>query len=188
MSTYDKAHFDRLYEADIDPWHFRKSAYEAEKYRATIDAFPQPRFSKCLELGCSIGVLTKLLAARCDAIVAIDTSARALEEAKKICAGLNVDFRQAYLPEGEIGEGYDLVVASEVLYYLDAPSLGALATRLAGLVKPGATCIGVHWTGPTDYPLSGDHATQLFQMESDLARVSHATTDQYRLDVWTFPL
>lgn len=188
MSPYDKAHFDRLYAADIDPWQFRESQYEAEKYRATIEAFPKPRYGKCLELGCSIGVLTRMLAQRCDAVVAIDTSARALQEAAKVCAGFDIDFRQAYLPEGDLGDGYDLVVASEVLYYLDSPRLGELAMRLKAAVNPGATCIGVHWIGATDYPLSGDHATQLFQMEADLVRVSHSTTAQYRLDVWTFPI
>jgi hypothetical protein len=132
-------------------------------------------------------VLTGQLAQRCDATIAIDTSARALEEASKVCAGLNVDFRRAYLPEGDLGDGFDLVVASEVLYYLDEPSLLTLAARLGGVVKPGATCIAVHWTGPTDYPLSGDRATELFQREAGLRRVDHTRTPKYRLDVWTFP-
>ena len=71
MSTYtDPAHFDRLYGADPDPWKFATSDYERDKYAATLAALPDRRFTRCYEVGCSIGVLTRQLAPRCDAILA----------------------------------------------------------------------------------------------------------------------
>jgi len=186
MSTYDQRHFEALYDGEIDPWRFRESEYEARKYRATIEALPSQRFSKCLELGCSIGVLTRMLADCCDAIVAVDTSAKALSEARNACFHLPVDFRRAHLPEGDFGEGFDLVVASEVLYYLDPPALTRLARRLSRVVQPGAVCVAVHWTGETDYPMTADAAVQLFEREAALERVEQRITEHYRLDVWGF--
>ncbi|MFC7609312.1 SAM-dependent methyltransferase [Teichococcus aestuarii] len=60
------AYFEALYAADPDPWRFRDSAYEAGKYAATLAALERPRYGRVLEVGCSIGVLTKQLAGRCD--------------------------------------------------------------------------------------------------------------------------
>ncbi|MDQ6647012.1 MAG: class I SAM-dependent methyltransferase [Pseudomonadota bacterium] len=187
MSNYDHAHFERLYGKEIDPWQFRTSAYEAEKYRVTMEWLPAKRFSKCLELGCSIGVLTRALATRCDKVVAVDTSARALEEAAKACAGLPVEFRQAHLPEGYLGQGFDLVVVSEVLYFLESSALGTLGKRLQAAAEPGALCIGVHWTGLTDYPLSADEASDVFSQAATLSPVRQSSTQTYRIDLWRFP-
>jgi SAM-dependent methyltransferase len=187
MSKYDHLHFERLYEEEIDPWRFRDSDYEADKYQKTIDALPPGTFSLCLELGCSIGVLTRLLAEKCDRIIAIDTSEKAIREAEKACAGLRVDFRQAHLPKGRLGQGMDLVVASEVLYYLEPDALSELAKRLSEAVKPSAVCIGVHWTGSTDYPLGADEACELFATQANLTSLDRLDMANYRLDVWQFP-
>lgn len=187
MSTFDQTHFDNLYAADIDPWRFRNSTYEAEKYRATLQALPSESFCRCLELGCSIGVLTRLLAERCESIVAVDTSEKALAEARKVCHAMPVNFVQAHLPDGDFGDGFDLVIASEVLYYLEPAALRQLARKLVDVVKPGACCVAVHWTGETDYPMTADDAVILFEQEASLRRVSQQNTASYRLDVWSFP-
>ena len=60
--TLPPEYFEEKYRADIDPWQFRTSNYEHEKYVATISALGQSRYISALEIGCSIGVLTELLA------------------------------------------------------------------------------------------------------------------------------
>lgn len=187
MPTYDGHFFERLYETQDDPWHFRDSAYEREKYQATVSSLPTRRYRQCLELGCSIGELTRLLAEKCDAIVALDISQTALAQAKETCEGLSVDFRRAALPEGDLGHDHDLVVASEILYYLDSDQLKTLAARLSNKVRPHAVCVTVHWTGATDYPLSGDAATCQFAQYAALEDIAHQRYRHYRLDVWQFP-
>src|SRR6202012_6037379 len=72
------SYFDEKYRADIDPWGFRTSIYEQQKYRATIAALRKPSYANALEVGCSIGVMTSLLAARCDHLTAVDSSSFAL--------------------------------------------------------------------------------------------------------------
>ena len=65
-ASHDAEHFRRLYARSADPWAFRTSAYEKEKYRQTIAALGERRFRSGFEPGCSIGVLTRMLAERCD--------------------------------------------------------------------------------------------------------------------------
>jgi hypothetical protein len=73
--TLEPAYFDNVYAADSDPWKFASSAYERDKYAATLAAFPKPRYASAFEIGCSIGVLTSALAPRCDALLAVDAAA-----------------------------------------------------------------------------------------------------------------
>ena len=97
------SYFDRLYDADPDPWGFASRAYERAKYDATLAALPRPTFSAALEVGCSIGVLTKRLAERCDSLLATDVAETALAQARNRCAGLpHVDIRRMRIPEVRI--------------------------------------------------------------------------------------
>ena len=75
--------FDDLYSKDPDPWDFETSPYEAAKYAATIKALEGRRYTRALEIGCSIGVLTTALAAHVDELLAIDVSAAALDAARR---------------------------------------------------------------------------------------------------------
>ncbi len=71
-------YFEQLYVRDPDPWRFATSGYERDKYAATLAALPNRRFASGFEVGCSIGVLTRQLAERCDALLAADGSPTAL--------------------------------------------------------------------------------------------------------------
>ena len=150
------AYFQALYRDDADPWDYAGSAYEAGKYDATLDALPLARYRRAVELGCSIGVLTRRLAARADALLALDVSPDALAEAARRCADLgHVAFERRALPDEAPDGPFDLAVLSEVGYYLSAPDLDRLADRLADTVEPGGHLVLVHWTGATDYPPHG---------------------------------
>ncbi len=157
------SYFDALYAADPDPWQFETSAYERAKYRATLDALGQRRYGAALEVGCSIGVLTESLASRCDWLLAIDASARALDRARARCGGLpGVRFAERVLPAGWPHGCYDLIVLSEVLYYWDRADLDRVAGLVGRDIAAGGEVVLVHWTGDTDYPLSGDEAVERF--------------------------
>src|SRR6202046_5054927 len=92
-------YFDALYAADPDPWKFAASPYERDKYTLTLEAMPKARYRSALEVGCSIGVLTKSLASRCDALVAIDAAQTPLIEARRRCADLpRVRFAHMFVP------------------------------------------------------------------------------------------
>ena len=161
--TLGPEYFDALYTADPDPWKFAASPYEQAKYTLTLNAMPKPRYRSALEVGCSIGVLTRLLASRCDAVLAIDATPTPLVESRRRCADLTgVRFEQMFVPEQWPDGVFDLILLSEVVYYLNREDVARLAAKVTRSLAPGGSVILVHWTGPTDYPLSADEATALF--------------------------
>ena len=98
--TLRPEYFDAIYTTDPDPWKFAASPYERGKYTLTLNAMPKSRYRSALEVGCSIGVLTRLLASRCDAVVAIDAAEAPLVEARRRCADLpGVRFEQMFVPD-----------------------------------------------------------------------------------------
>jgi trans-aconitate methyltransferase len=158
--------FDRLYAADPDPWRYETSPYERDKYAATLGALPDALIGAALELACSIGVMTRQLAERCDSLLALDGAEAALATARRRCADLpQVSFRHARLPAGlppSPGGGWDLVVASELLYFLSPADILLLASSLCGASAPTGSILLVNWTGDTDTPCTGEQAASLF--------------------------
>jgi predicted TPR repeat methyltransferase len=181
------AHFERLYAADPDPWNFTGSDYERDKYAATLAALPRAVYPRALEIGCSIGVLTAALAPRCESLLAIDVADTALAAARRRCATLPwVGFRRAQAPQDWPSEGpFDLILLSEVLYYFGPADLDRMAGRVAGSLALGGDVLLVHWTGDTNYPLSGDAASSRFiAAVASIAAVAHeARAPRYRLDL-----
>lgn len=178
-------YFETLYRTDPDPWRFRTSDYERGKYAATLEALTRPRYARALEVGCSIGVFTAQLAQRCDAVLAIDGSATALEAARAACSDLpHVRFEQRIVPDGFPAGSFDLIVLSEVLYYLHAADLERVAAQAAEALEPGGDLILCHWLGETDYPLTGREATERFVGATLRPPLSHAVLRDgaYRLD------
>jgi hypothetical protein len=66
------------------------------------------------------------------------------------------------LPEEWPDGAFELILLSEVIYYLSRDDVGRLAARVTNSLAKGGSVILVHWTGSTDYPLSGDEAAALF--------------------------
>jgi cyclopropane fatty-acyl-phospholipid synthase-like methyltransferase len=184
--TLRPEYFDALYTADPDPWKFAASPYERGKYEITLNAMPKPRYRSALEVGCSIGVLTRSLASRCDAVVAIDAAQTPLAEARRRCADLpGVRFEQMFVPEQWPDGVFELILLSEVVYYLSREDVARLASRVTRSLSSGGSVILVHWTGPTNYPLSGDEAAALFIERVGLVCVVKRGDRyrQFRLDV-----
>lgn len=180
------SYFDALYARERDPWRFETSDYEELKYRATLDALPRPRYRRALEIGCSIGVLTEQLAQRCDDLIALEPAERALDVARARCRHLpHVSFECASAPQAWVAGGFDLIVLSEVIYYLDRSDTLRLAERVTHSIEPAGEIELVHWTGATDYPLSGDEASEQFiaAMAAKARLMLQQRTDHYRLDV-----
>ncbi len=184
--TLPARYFVDLYASNPDPWRFTSSDYERQKYAATLQALPRGRYARAFEIGCSIGVFTRELVARCADLVALDIAPSAIEAARERCADRpQIDFVVGAVPEVWPEGRFDLIVLSEVLYFLDRGDLARLVRQVQRSLVPGGDCVLVHWTGETDYPLSGDEAVEGFIAgASPFCRpLLQRRTDQYRLDV-----
>ena len=129
--TLRPEYFDTLYTADRDPWKFAASPYERDKYEITLDAMPKPRYRSALEVGCSIGVLTDRLLR---AAIAWSRSTPLRPRFSRRGAGVPICRASASstclcLISGR--RRLELILLSEVVYYLSRDDVGRLAARSA---------------------------------------------------------
>ncbi|MBV9357334.1 MAG: methyltransferase domain-containing protein [Chloroflexi bacterium] len=184
------AYFDHLYQEYADPWSFATSEYESAKYDATLAALPRARYQSALEIGCSIGVLTGRLAARCLKLLAVDISEIALGRARQRCASMvNVRFEQLAVPDVFPDEAFDLIVLSEVGYYWSRADLDRARDLIVGHLESGGHALLVHWTPPVaDYPLTGDEVHRSFLRAADndsgIRHIFGRVEPTYRLDLF----
>jgi SAM-dependent methyltransferase len=178
--TLDQGYFDGMYAASADPWEFASRWYEARKYAISLALLPREHYGHAFEPGCSIGVLTELLAPRCDQLLACDVAAAAVDAAARRTARLShvrVD-RLDILRDWPPGE-FDLIVCSEVLYYYAGEDLTRVLDQAAAALRPDGNLLAVHWRHPVaDYPRSGDEVHLILAGHPGLARlVEHREPD-----------
>ena len=178
--SLDPGYFDQMYAAADDPWGLATRWYETRKYALTMALLPDRHYRDAFEPGCSVGVLTGMLAARCGQVLAWDASGAAVRAADARTAGLpNVSVHRGVIP-GEWPPGrFDLIVFSEVLYYFAGRELDLVLDRGVASLRPGGSVLAVHWRHPVaDYPRSGDDVHRVLAARRDLARrVGHTETD-----------
>jgi SAM-dependent methyltransferase len=181
-----QAFFEAKYRQAADPWDFATSAYEQDRYTATIQALCNRKFSRAFEPGCSIGVLTERLARICERVDAIDIAPSAVRMAQERCRDYpNVTIRQGVLPVAMPGGSFDLIVFSEIGYYFDPATLATIAGELVGCLRLGAVFLAVHWLGASpDHRLSGDRVHDILSLTPGLQLTERQRHDSFRLDRW----
>jgi SAM-dependent methyltransferase len=176
--------FEDLYARSEDPWEFATSDYEHEKYAETLAALGGARFERGLEVGSSIGVFTEQLAEHCHELVGIDVSEHALARARERMSDRpGVTLERMTFPEEMPPGPWDLVVCSEILYYLDDGAFALAVERLRAELESGATVLAVHWRPPTStYPLRGDEVHDRLNAELGAWHTFDGRRARYRLD------
>ena len=183
------AYFDRMYEASADPWQLQQRWYEQRKFAITVALLPHPRYRHAFEPGCSVGVLTEQLAARCDHVTATDISQAALDAAdrrqKQAGCRERVTLLRRSIDEGWPATDFDLIVLSELGYYLEPTALrGILAREVPRLTCP-ATIIAAHWRHHvTDYPMTGDQTNDVIAATPGVHRIGSYRDDDVAIDVF----
>jgi cyclopropane fatty-acyl-phospholipid synthase-like methyltransferase len=186
MTSHGPEHFQRIYDASQDPWNYQSSDYEKAKRDATITTLDGRRFRSGLEVGCSIGELTHRLAACCDQLLGVDFIDDALAVARARCGSDPwVSFRNVRVPH-EWPEGrFDLIVLSEVLYFLSHEDSQALTDLCRNCLSADGVMLLVNWLDKSpDDPCSGDAAAARFiDGGRDWLRVGSGwRTERYRID------
>jgi predicted TPR repeat methyltransferase len=147
-------------------------------------SLPRARYRRAFEPGCSIGVLTGLLAGRVDELVAADIAARPVDDARKRLGTLSgVSIEVMSVPEDWPVGTFDLIVLSEVGYYLTERDLNTLLAKATGCLDPGGDLVAVHWRLETDYPLTGDRVHQILRRTPRLGTIAHLEEREFLLDV-----
>ena len=185
MTRMSPADFEARYRADPDPWGYATSEYERDKYAVTLAACGRGPFAHALELGSSIGVFSAMLAERCVRLTTVDAAPTAVAIARRRLAGHgHVRSLRASIPDELPDRRFDLVVASEILYYLTASELATTLATLHTRMVDGARLVAVHWRpSGAERPLDAESVhlglRELAWLESDIS----ATTADYLLDV-----
>ena len=179
------AEFEARYRADPDPWGYTSSRYEREKYAATLEACGPGPFAGALELGASIGVFSAQLASRCQSLVTIDGAPTAVAAARRrLAAARNVELVLGSIPGDIPPRSYDLVVASELLYYLSAFDLDRTLSTLKTRLLPGGRLVAVHWRpAGAERPFTAAEVHAILKREPWLALLESRPTGDYLLDV-----
>lgn len=179
----DDTRLERLHREVADPWGVDSRWYEERKRELVLATLPRRTFDRILDLGCSTGALTAGLAGRLapgGRLTALDASPTAVEAARRRLAepirdGL-VEVRVASLPDDwpderpgewpgdrpESPGAADLVVISEVAYFLSPAGLRQLAANVERALRSDGVVVLCHWRHPVaGWPLDGPRAHAL---------------------------
>lgn len=178
--------FERLYQAQPDPWQFASSSAEQARYRALISMLRRRRYTQALEPACSIGALSAQLAERCEHLLALDVSASAVARAREHCAHLpQIEFGVGDIRTTPAAGAYDLIVFSELGYYFSQALLRELILRLQAFLIVGGEWVACHWLGHSeDHLLHGDEVHQILQDTLHLKPTGAFRCRDYRIDSW----
>lgn len=162
--------FESTYAADPDPWQVGSRWYERRKIAVTTAALTRPRYRTTWDAACGTGHLTVELALRSDRTIASDAAATACRLTSERLADLRIEGHMivlhhalpAALPQTD-GAPPDLVMLSEVLYYLPEDDLARMPAVLDETCDPDdAEVVAVNWRHhPDDAHTSGTAAAEV---------------------------
>ncbi|MFJ4143087.1 class I SAM-dependent methyltransferase [Pseudomonas sp. NPDC089734] len=180
-------YFDGLFQNSDDPWAFRQRWYERRKRAMTLAALPRERYTAIFEPGCANGELSVELAGRCEHLVCCDTSRRAVNLARKRLASLShVDVLHASLPQQWPAGQFDLIVFSELGYYLDRQDLHRWIDRALASLTPSGQLLACHWRPAIDgCPLNARQVHGILAERLQMHRLLTHREDDFLMDLWS---
>lgn len=185
------AHFQQLYEQDDDPWQVRHSWYEQRKRQLLLAALPAQRYRHVFEPACGNGELTALLAQRADQVTASDFSPAAVSlTQRRLDSTANAErvaVRCQRMPQEWPREAtFDLIVISEMAYYLSPEELPQLRERCLETLTMHGCLVLCHWRPPfADRVLDTGAIHASFDASAELYRLAHHEESDFLLDVWS---
>jgi SAM-dependent methyltransferase len=187
------AHIEELYQRDGDPWRVRERWYEQRKRSLVLAALPHARYRNAYEPGCGNGEMTLALAARCDRLLAADASGKALELTRERLRGAHTGCELAVerhrLPQDwprTPGQRFDLILISELAYYLNHGELAQAAQCAVQSLAPGGALVLCHWRAPFgDQAQSTPTVHAAFDAMPQLHRLLRHEEDDFLLEVWS---
>lgn len=180
-------YFEQLYQHNDDPWSYANRWYEQRKRNICLSLLTQPHYQNALELGCSNGIFSQQLAERCQALHCVDANARAVELAKKrLASHAHVKVLQHVLPHEFPQHQYDLIVISEIAYYLTQAELLKLIALSEQYLSEQGSLLICHWRYDIDgFELNGEMVHQHFKQHLPLPHYLTVNDPDFLVDLWT---
>ncbi|MCF6385815.1 bifunctional PIG-L family deacetylase/class I SAM-dependent methyltransferase [Mycobacterium sp. MBM] len=170
-----------------DPWHLDDFAYERRRLELVLACLGRERYQRILEVGCATGQLSELLTGRADTVVALDASERALDVARSRTAAVRWICGAA--PDDLPEETFDVIVLSEIGYFLDGLDLTATLRRVRRQLTARGEIVLAHWRGNTaGIPLDGAAVHEQAAALLDLPLRARYTDVDLVVEVWGEPV
>ena len=165
---------DRLHRDEAEPWGADTRWYEERKRSLLLAMLPDRELGRVLELGCSTGVTSRALAARCRELVAVEASEAAVATARSRLADLGgVEVQHRRIPGEWPAGSFDAVVVSEVGYFLDPESLERTVAAVAGSLADDGVVLLCHWRHPVaGWVLDGADVHAAFEADPRWTRLA----------------
>ena len=163
--------FDHFFD-DGDPFGFDLNAEERLKFARTLEVCGEGPLGRVLELGCAVGSFTEILAPRATDVLAVDVSQAAVDQVtRRLWDHPNVRAQALTIPAEFPEESFDLIVASDVLYYLSVEELRHCLSRIEAALSEGAAFVAVHYVPRMGSVLNGDEAHDILVANTTLRHV-----------------
>lgn len=182
-----------MYAGSDDPWQIGAGFYERRKREIVLACLPRQRFRSAFEPGCGTGELTLPLAERCDRLLAADLVPRAVQLARQRLGSSadkagqrGVELRQLGLPDWPSERRFDLVVLSELGYYVSPSDWRNAIGRMAETLLEPWTVLACHWMRPFAERLqSTDEIHAAISERLPGRRLLLLQDADFRLEVWS---
>lgn len=186
LATRGPEYFDALYRSE-DPFGYRASWYEQRKRELLVAMLPQRMFVNAWEIGCSNGELTAALAPRCHALLATDISPRAVELAsQRNRQSRHVSVQCALHPDQWPPAQFDLIVLSEVGYYLSADALDGSIDKIRSSLSDEGLFVACHWLAPFEQAsFTGREVHDRIARQLKLPRAYRYEDGDFLLEAWS---
>lgn len=185
--SLDAQYFADLYAGNDDPWAFRTRWYERRKRDLVMASLPRQCYERIFEPACANGELSAQLAERCAALLCQDLDPNAVALARSRLAGFtNASVEQGHLPADWPGGNFDLIVLSEVGYYLNQTEwLQVIEQSVASLTYDGGL-LACHWRHPiAGCPQDGREVHDLLAKHLPLYSVFRHEEADFLLEYWS---
>ncbi len=180
-------YFDQLFAGNDDPWAFRQRWYEQRKRALTLAVLTRPHYTSIFEPGCANGELSAELAARCDRLVCCDTAAAAVALAQARLLGFaHAQVHQSRLPQEWPSGQFELIVLSELCYYLDADDLQRLIDCALKALTDNGQLLACHWRPRIDgCPQTAEQVHEMLAQRLGMAHLVQHHDSDFLLDLWS---
>ena len=180
-------YFDQLFAGNDDPWAFRQRWYEQRKRALTLAVLTRPHYASIFEPGCANGELSAELATRCERLLCCDTASAAVQLAQtRLTAFAHAHVEQRRLPQEWPAGQFELIVLSELCYYLDVNDLNRLIDHALAALTDNGQLLACHWRPPIDgCPQTAEQVHALLQQRLGMSPLAQYHDQDFLLDLWS---